>query len=133
MLCSILTSPRNAFTGFGAGVAASPGVTATLTGPAPFPFRGRSPAPASPTAPAVRAPTRSGIRARSEPVLAPSCTYPGRDVGRHDRLGRPAAVVALGGRLAGRVDARLATPELLVRRVVEVVDRALGEEQVVRV
>ena len=43
---------------------------------------------------------------------------------------RPAPGVALGGQLAGRVDARLAAPELLVRGVVEVVDRPLGEQQV---
>src|SRR5256885_8565098 len=46
---------------------------------------------------------------------------------------RPAAVIALGRQLGSRVDADLAAPELLVRRMVEVVNRPDGREQIVRV
>src|SRR5215475_9029119 len=135
--CSITTSRRNALTRPGRGATPGPAaVTSRSPGrrsvPAPRPARPSSLGPGSSRSLPARA---ARPRARSQPVLRPAAVHQGPHLGRHNRLLRPPAgpPVALGGQLAGRVDAQLAAPELLVGRVVEMVDRAHRVQHVVRV
>src|SRR5262245_35737550 len=65
----------------------------------------------------------------AETVLAPAAVDAGLDVGRHLDLFRPRPRVLLR-QLMGGVDPELAAVELPPRRVVEMVERALGDEDV---
>src|SRR4051794_7326788 len=89
----------------------------------------------SPTPTAARTRSPCATRPASDPVFLPA---PVDEVERRavqHALGRPAAgpSIALRRQLARGVDAQLAAPELLVRSVIEVVDRTDGVQHVVRV